>query len=108
MYTRAFPLSGADAASLTAAVARGLARPHGVVDEYRIMAGAWGFEPSELTVPVHVWQGDADDLVPPVWGHRLADAIPDATLTIVPAGTHYLWYDHWDGILGGLAAAVRS
>jgi pimeloyl-ACP methyl ester carboxylesterase len=106
-YTRAFPLSADDATSLTAAVARGLADPHGVVDDYRVMGSRWGFEPSEITVPVQIWQGDADDLVPPVWGHRLADAIPDATITVIPGGTHYLWYDHWDVILDDLAEAVQ-
>jgi len=106
-YTRVFPLSADDAAALTAAIARGLAEPHGVVDDYRVMGARWGFEPSEIAVPVQIWQGDADDLVPAVWGQRLADAIPGATITVVPGGTHYLWYDHWDAILGGLAAAVQ-
>jgi len=105
-YTRAFPLSAGDGAALTAAIARGLAVPQGVVDDYRVMGADWGFEPSEIRVPVQVWQGDADELVPAVWGRRLAEAIPNSTLTVVPGGTHYLWYDHWDGILDGLAAAV--
>jgi pimeloyl-ACP methyl ester carboxylesterase len=108
VYTRAFPLSQDDASSLAAAVARGLADPRGAVDDYRVMGADWGFEPSELAVPVHVWQGDDDDLVPPAWGRRLADVIPGSTLTIVAGGTHYLWYDRWDEILGALAATVGS
>jgi pimeloyl-ACP methyl ester carboxylesterase len=106
-YTRAFPLSADDASALTAAIARGLVAPHGVVDDYRVMGSTWGFEPSDLRVPVQIWQGDADDLVPAIWGRRLADAIPDAAITVVPGGTHYLWYEHWDVILDGLAAAVQ-
>jgi len=107
-FTRSLPVSDADGAALAAAVAEGLRDPRGVVDEYRLMDLAWGFEPSELTVPVHAWQGDADDLVPADWGRRLAEAIPGATLTMVPGASHYLWYEHWDDIFDGLVAAGAS
>jgi pimeloyl-ACP methyl ester carboxylesterase len=89
--------------AVAAAVAEGLVDTAGVVDEYRILAEPWGFDPSQIAVPTHVWQGDADDLVPRSWGERLAGAIPGATLTIVPGASHYLWYDRWDEILTALA-----
>ena len=103
--TRSIPVSADDAVAIAAAVAEGLIDTKGVVEDYRVMKAPWGFEPSEITVPVQIWQGDADDLVPPLWGRWLADAIPGATLTIVPGATHYLWYDHWDEILDGLISA---
>ncbi len=93
-----------DAPVLAAAIAEGLRHAHGVIDEYHCMAVAWGFEPSAIACRTDVWQGDADDLVPPSWGRRLADAIPDATLQAVPGGTHFLAYDHWDEILDRLRA----
>ena len=95
-----FPPAVAD--QLTVAVTEGLRQAAGVVDEYRCMATAWGFEPSDIAVPTAVWQGDADDLVPTRWGTRLARAIEGAELHTVPAGTHFLAYDHWDAILAGL------
>ncbi len=88
-----------DAAVLAAAIAEGLRHAHGVIDEYHCMSVGWGFEPSAITCRTEVWQGDADDLVPPSWGRRLADAIPDATLHPVSGGTHFLAYDHWTEIL---------
>lgn len=94
------------AAELPAAVAEGLADPKGVVDDYRVFGAPWGFDLGDLAVPVHLWQGDADELVPPAWAGRLADAIPGAQLTVVPGATHFLWYDHWTEIFDGLGPAA--
>ena len=101
-FAREMKLEGDVATQLPAAIAEGLTDVAGVVDDYRVFGAPWGFEPSEITVPVHVWQGDADDLVPPAWGPRLADAIPGARLTVVPDAGHFLWYDHWDDIFDWL------
>lgn len=90
-------------AAVVAAMADGLTHADGMVDEYVAWAGPWGFEPSELTVPTRVVQGDADELVPLAWGERLAAAIPGADLTVIPGGTHFLGYEHWDVVLGGFA-----
>jgi pimeloyl-ACP methyl ester carboxylesterase len=103
--TRSLPISADAATAIAAAVAEGLVDTRGVVEDYRVMKAPWGFEPSEISVPAQIWQGDADDLVPPAWGQRLADAIPGATCTLIPGATHYLWYDHWDEIFDGLVAA---
>jgi len=91
------------ATELPAAVAEGLADTAGVVDDYRVFGAPWGFEPSDLARPVRLWQGDADELVPPSWAGRLADAIPGAELTVVPGASHFLWYDHWTEIFEQLA-----
>jgi pimeloyl-ACP methyl ester carboxylesterase len=91
------------ATSVPAAVAEGLVDTKGVVDDYRVFGAPWGFEPSDLTVPTHLWQGDADELVPPAWAERLAEAIPGAELTMVEGASHFLWYDHWTDIFEHLA-----
>jgi len=62
----------------------------------------WGFSLGDLQTPVQLWQGDADELVPPVWADRLAAAIPHAQLTVVPGASHFLWYDHWADIFDAL------
>jgi pimeloyl-ACP methyl ester carboxylesterase len=106
---KAFARSGGFADSggvdLAAAIAEGLSDAKGVLADYEIMNAPWGFDPSEITVPTQLWQGDADDLVPPDWAQRLHDAIAGSTLTVVPGATHMLWYDHWDDIFGGIAGA---
>jgi pimeloyl-ACP methyl ester carboxylesterase len=95
------------ATDLPAVVAEGLADPKGVVDDYRVFREPWGFEPGDLAVPVHLWQGDADELVPPSWADRLAAAIPGAELTVVPGASHFLWYDHWADIFASLSLPTR-
>lgn len=104
VYARSTGVTGELAEQLPIAIAEGLTDPAGVVEDYRVMNTPWGFDPADITVPVHLWQGDADELVPPAWAQRLADVLPDATVTIVPGATHFLWYDHWDDIF---AAVIR-
>jgi pimeloyl-ACP methyl ester carboxylesterase len=101
-------LTGPTADAVTTAIAQGLTDVDGVQDEYKVFGAPWGFEPAEISVASQFWQGTADDLVPEAWGHRLAAAVPGATLHIVEGGTHFLWYEHWTEILGGLVAAGRT
>lgn len=98
-------VTGDLAEQLPAAVAEGLTDAAGVVDDYRVFGAPWGFGLDEVPVPTHLWQGDADDLVPPVWAERLAAALPDGHLTVVPDASHFLWYDHWDDIFSTLRPA---
>jgi pimeloyl-ACP methyl ester carboxylesterase len=100
-------LTGPTADAVTAAIAEGLVDVNGVRDEYRVFAAPWGFEAMAISTPTQFWQGTADDLVPESWGHRLAEAVPGATLHLVEGGTHFLWYEHWTDILSSLASAGR-
>ena len=95
-------VTGDLATEVPTAVAEGLTDSKGVVDDYRVFGAPWGFDPSEIRVPTHIWQGDADELVPPEWGARLAEAIPGAELTVIEGASHFLWYDHWSEIFAGL------
>ncbi|HEX4218304.1 MAG TPA: alpha/beta hydrolase, partial [Acidimicrobiales bacterium] len=88
-------LSGPTAHDVTAAIAEGLTDADGVLDEYRVFDGPWGFEPEAISTPSHFWQGTADNMVPEEWGRRLAGAVPGARLHLVEGGTHFLWYEHW-------------
>lgn len=55
----------------------------------------WGFGLDEIEVPVQMWYGDGDRIVPLSHGEFMARRIPKATLRI----------RHEEGHLGGLAAA---
>ncbi len=55
----------------------------------------WGFALGDIRVPVHLWYGDADVIVPVRHGEHLAARIPGATLRIRPG----------EGHLGGLGAS---
>jgi pimeloyl-ACP methyl ester carboxylesterase len=68
--------------------------PRGMVDEYRAFVAPWGFRLEDITVPVHVYQGTADDLVPPAWANLIARAIPDAVLTSYEGEGHMIALSH--------------
>ena len=93
-----------DPQEFTRATTEGLANPAGVVDDYRIWNAPWGFDLATMNVPVQLWHGEDDELCPPEWSHRLAEALPHATLTLVPDAGHWVARDHWPEIL----AAIRS
>ncbi len=92
------------AASLRAAVATGVA---GWRDDDLSFVTAWGFEVSDLRVPVTVWQGGQDAMVPPAHGEWLAAHVAGARARMLPGEGHLsLIANCLDEILGDLAAAA--
>jgi pimeloyl-ACP methyl ester carboxylesterase len=85
----------------------GVRQPRGEVDEYLTMCAPWGFDPEEVAVPVRIFQGDADTLVPAAWGQVLADRIPGAELTVYPGGGHFICLTQSREILTYLAQSAR-
>ncbi|MDV6285569.1 alpha/beta hydrolase [Rhodococcus jostii] len=73
----------------------------GMVEDYRAWMRPWGFAPEDLTVPVDVWGGSDDELVPTHWPPALARRIPGATLNIRTGG-HFMAHLHYREILGTL------
>jgi pimeloyl-ACP methyl ester carboxylesterase len=80
-------------------VVEGLRNTGGVIDEYRILDAPWGFDPGDLRVPVRLFQGADDRLVPPSWGSRLAARVPGSVLTEVPGEGHFLAVGRFDAVL---------
>ena len=64
----------------------------------------WGFEPADVTVPVRLWYGGDDELVPPEHGAYWAGALPTAELTTVPGVGHFLPLVAWGRILAAVKA----
>ena len=73
------------AATLRAAVSAGI---WGWLDDDLAFACDWGFSLAAITVPVTVWQGDDDRMVPFSHGRWLADAIPGATRRLLTGEGH--------------------
>lgn len=67
--------------------------------EFRLFARDWGFQLEDITVPVQVWQGNADRNVPVAHAERQAAAIPRAVLHLVPGEGHVVFVDHFEEIL---------
>jgi fermentation-respiration switch protein FrsA (DUF1100 family) len=62
-----------------------------------------GFAPEVVRGHVTIWQGDADDLVPPKWGKELAPRIPDAHLELLAGEGHFLGYRNQEAVLRDFA-----
>jgi pimeloyl-ACP methyl ester carboxylesterase len=92
---------------LSTILGEGASQPRGGVDEYLAMSAAWGFTPEEVAVPVRIFQGSADLLVPAAWGNELAGRIPGATITLYPDGGHFIALTRRREILEYLAAGTR-
>lgn len=95
-------MAGPAGPALAAAARVAIADPQGMVEEYLVFGAPWGFALDEIAVPVRIWQGDADALVPAAWADELAAAIPGATVVACPGEGHMLPVAHWPEILAWL------
>jgi pimeloyl-ACP methyl ester carboxylesterase len=77
----------------------------GLVDDMRTAIRPWGFDPSQIRVPLFVWQGDQDSSIVESWGDWWADAVPTATLIRCPGEGHLLIEERIGEILATLASA---
>ncbi|GAB4585088.1 alpha/beta hydrolase [Nocardia sp. IFM 10818] len=71
-------------------------------DLQALFARPWGFDPADITVPVHIWHGEDDANVPVADARRLADALPNHRLEIIPGTGHLLFVDHAAAILDSI------
>lgn len=74
----------------------------GWVDDDIAFTQPWGFDPAGITVPVLIWQGGLDVLVPATHGNWLADRLPDAVVTRVPGAGHLGAVDAQPAVLAWL------
>jgi pimeloyl-ACP methyl ester carboxylesterase len=74
-----------------------------VVDEYAIDARPWGFAPEEIRVPVRIWHGDDDQIVPLPHSPNIADRVPGARLEVVNGAGHFL-----GGTIDRVARAIAT
>lgn len=72
--------------------------------EMILLRHSWGFDLSEVRVPVELWHGELDRNVPVAHAHRLAAALPDCHMTPIPGTGHYLVFDKSRAILSNLAS----
>lgn len=87
------------AASFNHAVAQG---PGGMVEDTLQMVRPWGFDLTGITVPVSVWQGAHDRMVPFAHGRWLVDTIPGARAHLFDDEGHISLVRRIDEILADL------
>ena len=76
---------------LTEAFRQGAAGP---TADVVLLGGRWGFEPRDVRVPVLLWQGEADMLVPPAMGRYMAEQIPNCRARFFTGEGHLLAVTH--------------
>ena len=90
-------LGDADKAALNAGAAQSMAAStrsglavsfDGWIDDDLVFVKPWGFELSEITKPVFLWQGDDDFMVPHAHSYWLEKHIPTAKLTFKSGEGH--------------------
>ena len=80
----------------------------GWVDDDLAFARPWGFDPAYIRVPVQIWQGEEDRLVPWSHGEWLANRIPGAHFTLAKGQGHFsLGTANRDQILDNLVDSAR-
>jgi len=77
----------------------------GIYDEALVLARRWGFAPRDIGVPVHIWHGERDEVVPVAMARFMAREMPTARPSFYPDEGHHLLYRRWPEILATLAQA---
>jgi pimeloyl-ACP methyl ester carboxylesterase len=78
-----------------------------------ILMNNWGFDLSEITVPIDLWHGEQDRNVPFYASEYMDQRIPNARLRILPGEGHLFLLKHWgkvivDLITGGSVVDLSS
>jgi pimeloyl-ACP methyl ester carboxylesterase len=60
----------------------------GLVDDLRVEMQPWGYEPSEISRPGFVWQGDDDSFITAKQNQAWADEVPGFTMRILHGEGH--------------------
>ncbi len=77
--------------------------------EFALYANPWGFEFSNIALPVTLWQGGRDQIVPPAHARYLAAALPRSDLRLLPNEGHFsLPINYMHEILGKLGSSLPS
>ena len=80
----------------------------GAVSDLRLYGAAWGFRLDKIRVPIDLWHGEKDRIVPVAMGRWLAAAIPGCQARFLPEHGHFsLILEGMPSILAQIAAHNR-
>ena len=76
-------------------------RVDGAVEEIVLLSKPWGFEFSNINIPVHIWHGEDDRMAPIEEIQKVAEAIPQSICHFIPGAGHFLTDDEtiWENLL---------
>ncbi|MGH6945358.1 MAG: alpha/beta fold hydrolase, partial [Geminicoccaceae bacterium] len=75
----------------------------GVAEELVLFARPWGFALHQVSVPVRLWHGTADRVVPPAIARYQAAAIPGCRAEFIAGAGHFYGFNHIERLLAELA-----
>ena len=67
-----------------------------------LLSRPWGFALEGISVPIYLWQGEADVVVTPAMGRYMATQIPQCHAKFYPGEGHLVFITHWQDILKAL------
>jgi pimeloyl-ACP methyl ester carboxylesterase len=73
-----------------------------MIDDYLVCRRDWGFDPADLRIPVTLWHGRDDRLIPLAHTLALAAAIPGSEARVDRRGGHFFYSARLPEILGSL------
>jgi pimeloyl-ACP methyl ester carboxylesterase len=76
----------------------------GLTEDMRAMLSPWGFDPSEIRLPVHLVHGRRDTVAPPAHAEHWIETLRDPHIVWVEDAGHFLIEDHVGEVLDALAA----
>jgi pimeloyl-ACP methyl ester carboxylesterase len=82
--------------------ARSVTAPRNMVEDYEVCRRPWGFELGEVSVPVVLWHGLRDRLVPVRHALRLAAALPSCATRLEPRAGHFFYAQRVADILASV------
>jgi pimeloyl-ACP methyl ester carboxylesterase len=85
--------------------ARSATAPRTMIEDLEVCRRPWGFDPSEVTVPIVLWHGARDRLVPARHALRLAAALPDCATRLEPRAGHFFFAHRVADIVESVVAA---
>jgi pimeloyl-ACP methyl ester carboxylesterase len=92
-------------ASIPESVRAGL---RGVLYELSLYTREWDFRPEEIAMPVELWHGDADPIIPVAHANALVKRLPRVRSAILAGEGHFsLPLDHMESILSALTGERR-
>jgi pimeloyl-ACP methyl ester carboxylesterase len=78
----------------------------GAAWDMMLLGRPWGFSLREIEPEVHLWQGEADVLVPPAMGRYQAAQIPHCHARMLPGEGHLLIIDHMPDLIEAFRRAA--
>lgn len=81
---------------------------HAPVYDIALFGRPWGFSPRDIQVPIRIWHGDVDLVVPLAHSEHLAEIIPDSELIVVPDHGHFAGFVNAPAVFRTIAELWRD